>query len=73
MTRLIRLTGCQRAVLSGTEIDGRAFVELDLLHAQPDGTETFMRALLSPERAAALADALLAASTDVEPARLERS
>ncbi|WP_322065880.1 hypothetical protein [Burkholderia ubonensis] len=70
---IIRVNGAQRVALSGTEIDGRPFVQVDLLHTQPDGTETFMRALLSPERAAALADALLAASTDVEPARLERS
>lgn len=70
---VIRLNGCQRAALSGTEIDGRAFVEVDLFHAQPDGTETFMRVLLSHDRAAALAEALLAARDDVEPAQLERS
>ncbi|KVH67823.1 hypothetical protein WJ41_22800 [Burkholderia ubonensis] len=73
MTRLIRLTGCQRAVLSGTEVDGRAFVEVDLFHTQPDGTEMFMRVLLSHDRAAVLAEALLAARDDAEPARLERS
>ncbi|CAJ5117857.1 Uncharacterised protein [Burkholderia pseudomallei] len=73
MTRLIRLTGCQRAALNGTEIDGRTFVEVDLFHTQPDGGETFIRVLLSHERAAALAEALLAARDDVEPARLERS
>ncbi|CAJ9444832.1 hypothetical protein [Burkholderia pseudomallei] len=71
--QLVRLNGTQRAALSGTEIDGRAFVEVDLFHTQPDGAETFMRVLLSHERAAALAEALLAARNDVEPARLERS
>ncbi|KVR16125.1 hypothetical protein WK11_25480 [Burkholderia ubonensis] len=70
---LVRLNNGQRAALECIEIDGRPFVQVDLLHTQPDGTETFRRVLLSPERAAALADALLAASTDVEPARLERS
>ncbi|AZQ51731.1 Uncharacterised protein [Burkholderia pseudomallei] len=71
--QLVRLNGTQRAALSGTEIDSRPFVEVDLFHTQPDGTETFMRVLLSHERAAALAEALLAARDDVEPARLERS
>ncbi|WP_416268818.1 hypothetical protein SD235_04825 [Burkholderia cepacia] len=71
--QLVRLNGTQRAALSGTEIDGRLFVEVDLFHTQSDGAETFMRVLLSHERAAALADALLAAGDDVEPARLERS
>lgn len=70
---IIRLNGGQRVALSGTEIDGRAFVEVDLFHTQPNGSETFMRVLLSHERAAALAEALLAARDDVEPARLERS
>ncbi|AIV66135.1 hypothetical protein [Burkholderia pseudomallei] len=69
----IILNGHQRAALNGTEIDGRAFVEVDLFHTQPDGAETFMRVLLSHERAVALAEALLAARDDVEPARLERS
>ena len=71
--QLVRLNGTQRAALSGTEIDGRAFVEFDLVHTQPDGAETFMRVLLSHDRAAALAEALLAARDDVEPAQLERS
>ncbi|MBY4695471.1 MULTISPECIES: hypothetical protein [Burkholderia] len=71
--QLVRLNGTQRAVLSGTEIDGRAFVEIDLFHTQPDSTETLMRVLLSHDRAAAFAEALLAARDDVEPARLERS
>ncbi|KWD88453.1 hypothetical protein [Burkholderia ubonensis] len=70
---LVRLNGTQRAVLRGTEIDGRPFVEVDLLHTQPDGTETLMRVLLSHDRTAALAEALLAARDDAEPARLERS
>ncbi|KVO83237.1 hypothetical protein [Burkholderia ubonensis] len=73
MTRLIRLTGCQRAVLRGTKIDGRAFIEVDIVHAQPDGAESLTRMLISVERAAALAEALLAARDDAEPARLERS
>ncbi|OAB13675.1 hypothetical protein AQ853_28200 [Burkholderia pseudomallei] len=73
MSRLIRISSSQRVDVSGLEIDGRPFVQVDLLHTQPDGTETFVRALLSHERAAVLADALLAARDDVEPARLERS
>ncbi|RQS74638.1 hypothetical protein [Burkholderia sp. Bp8977] len=71
--QFVRLNGTQRAALGGTEIDGRAFVQVDLVHTQPDGTETFMRVLLTHDRAAALAEALLAARDDVEPARLERS
>jgi hypothetical protein len=70
--QILRLNGTQRVTLNSTEIDDRVFVEVDLFHTQPDGTETFMRMLLSLERAAALADALLAARDDAEPARLER-
>ncbi|RQY03764.1 hypothetical protein DF118_32380 [Burkholderia stagnalis] len=70
---IVRLNGHQRAALSGTEIDGRAFVEVDIVHTLPDGEESLTRLLISAERAAVLAEALLAARDDVEPARLERS
>ncbi|CAJ3126124.1 Uncharacterised protein [Burkholderia pseudomallei] len=72
MTRLIRLTGCQRAALNGTEIDGRTFVEVDLFHTQPDGTEMFMRVLLSHERAASTVSRLEAQRAAVA-ARLEQA
>ncbi|VWD26253.1 hypothetical protein [Burkholderia contaminans] len=71
--QLVRLNGTQRAALSGTEIDGRAFVEVDIVHTLPDGEESLTRMLISAERAGVLAEALLAARDDVEPARLERS
>ncbi|KVU46544.1 hypothetical protein WK69_13535 [Burkholderia ubonensis] len=69
---LIRLNGAQRAVVEHVEIGGRSFVQVDL-HTQEAGVDAFVRMLISPDKAAALANALLAASTDVEPARLERS
>ncbi|MBF3666430.1 hypothetical protein ACX827_15155 [Burkholderia pseudomallei] len=63
---IIRLNGGQRAVLSGTEIDGRVFVQLDVVNTLPDGEESLTRMLISAERAGALA-----ARDDVGPARLE--
>ncbi|MCA3781410.1 MAG: hypothetical protein IOC39_00915 [Burkholderia sp.] len=69
---LIRLNGAQCAVMERVEINGHSFVQFDL-HAQQPDADALVRMLISTDKITALANALLAARDDVEPARLERS
>jgi hypothetical protein len=73
MTRLCRLNGQQRAVIEGVDVDGRRFLQLDIVEASPDGTEKLSRSLIAEDRARELTAAVLAALEESALADLGRS
>lgn len=56
--RLIRLNATQRATLEGLEIDGRPFVQFDILQSVDGGAESLMRVLIDAAKIDDLVDAL---------------
>jgi hypothetical protein len=64
MTRLVRLSNSQRLVLEPCHIDGRLFLQVDLLQAQEDGSESLARLLIDGSKVELLTTALTTACTD---------
>jgi hypothetical protein len=73
VTRIVQLNANARAVLESHEIDERHFLQIDLLIANEDGTESLSRVLVDGEKVGSLADALVRAASETPIADLWRT
>jgi hypothetical protein len=71
--RLIRLNATQRATFEGVEIDGRAFVKLDILQSVDGGAESLTRVLIDAAKIDDLVDALKRSAEENADAELRRT
>lgn len=71
--RLIRLNATQRATFEGIEIDGRAFVNFDILQSVNDDAESLTRVLIDAAKVDDLVDALKRSAAENADAELRRT